>query len=331
MRKAYTPINYALDIINDLNNKEKIKANTKRFGMQFIAGKDNPEYITKYTTIPYFFIDRLMTPFNKIGLGFSGESTKNSLSYASNILLKRVAPIALGITAYQYLDFEAKNFTGTSITGALAQGIANVDLGLRKIADVTGIGKILETERKLNPISQYWLGDDYQNAEERKKYYENGYSPVRKGRFWSFGSASEFRGTKISYYQPNLVKRINSDWRNESIYGGSNEKWKHSFIPTPRHPLAPIRRLLDPYWLERKHYEDRPYMQTAPLFSTGTPWGAILNPTLGEIIKPVKNMHRLETKRGLIDPRTLIAERNARIKAKANKNNNLIKKLFMLE
>lgn len=325
MRKAYTPINYALDIINDLNNKEKIKANTKRFGMQFIAGKDNPEYITKYTMIPYFFIDRLMTPFNKIGLGFSGESTKNSLSYASNILLKRVAPIALGITAYQYLDFEAKNFTGTSITGALAQGIANVDLGLRKIADVTGIGKILETERKLNPISQYWLGDDYQNAEERKKYYENGYSPVRKGRFWSFGSASEFRGNKISYYQPNLVKRINSDWRNESIYGGSNEKWKHSFIPTPRHPLAPIRRLLDPYWLERKHYEDRPYMQTAPLFSTGTPWGAILNPTLGEIIKPVKNMHRLETKRGLIDPRTLIAERNARIKAKANKNNNLIK------
>lgn len=324
MRKGYSTEQFAKDIIKDLNDFEKIKANAKKFSMQFIAGKNSPEYVTTYTMAPYFFTSRLTEPFKKYGLGLSSENMTSVGKQWQAIMMKRVLPVAAGITAYSYLDYETKNFTGTSITGALAQGIANVDLGLRKIGDITGIGHLLDTERKLNPITQYWFGEDYQDSRERKGYYENGYDAVRKGRWWGFGSASEFRGSKISYYQPNFVKRATSNWYDEGLYGGSDEKWKHSWIPTPRHPFAPIRRALDPYWLERKHYYDRPYMETAPLFSTGTPWGAVLNPTLGEIIKPVRKMHRNETRRGLVDPRELIAERNERLKAKAldkNKEN----------
>ena len=325
MRKAYTPGNYAMDMLKNLNEatKDKAKASenakndTKRFLMQFVAGKNTPEYVTTYTMAPYFFTERLVDPMNKFGVGFSSENMGSAADMWKAIMLKRVMPTAAGITAFSYLNYEAKNLTGTSITGALAQGVANVDLGLRKIADVTGIGGILDAERRLNPMTQYWFGEDYQDAEERKDYYENGYDAVRKGRWWAFGSASEFRGGKISYWQPNFVKRANSDWKDIGLYGSSEEKWKHSWIPTPRHPLAPIRRALDPYWLERKHYHDRPYLETAPLFSTGTPWGAVLNPTLGELIKPVRKMHKNETKRGLVDPRTLIQERNERIKAKA--------------
>ena len=317
IRKGYSPKEFALDIINNLNNEQKMKASAKKFGMQFIAGSKTPEYVTKYSLMPYFFVDRLMQPFNALGLGFSSKSKTDTINYAYSILAKRVAPIALGITAYNYLNFEARNFTGTSLNGAFVQGLANVDLGIRKLADITGVSNTLKSHRKVNPITRYWFGDKYYNAEERKKYYESGYSPVRKGRFWSFGSASEFRGGKIIYYQPSLVRRVNSDWKNETIYGGENEKWKHSWIPTPRHPLAPIRRFLDPYWLEKRNYDTMPYMQTAPLFSAGTPWGAILNPTLGRAIKPVKNMHRTETRFGLTDPRMLIEERNTRIKQKA--------------
>ena len=317
MRKAYTPSNYAKDMIKDMNDATKMKAHTKKFGMQFIAGKDNPEYVTSYTMLPYFFTQRLTEPFANFGLSFSSKNMKSTPDMWKTIMMKRVLPAAAGITAFNYLNYEAKNLTGTSITGAMAQGIANVDLGLRKIADITGAGKLLEAERKLNPITQYWLGEDYQNSAERKDYYENGYDAVRKGRWWAFGSASEFRGSKIAYYQPNFVKRANSDWKDIGIYGSSKEKWKHSWIPTPRHPFAPIRRALDPYWLERKNYNDRPYLETAPLFSTGTPWGAVLNPTVGQIVKPIRKMHRNETRRGLVDPRTLIQERNERLKAKA--------------
>ena len=317
MRKAYTSKNYAKDMIRDINNTSKMKANSKKFFMQFVAGKNTPEYVTDYTMMPYFFTQRLVEPFNNFGLGLAGEDMSSVGSMWKAIMLKRALPVAAGITAFSYLNYEAKNLTGTSITGAMAQGIANVDLGIRKIADATGVGKLLEAERRLNPISQYWLGEDYQNYEERKDYYENGYDEVRKGRWWAFGSASEFRGGKISYFQPNFVKRANSDWKDIGIYGSTKEKWAHSWVPTLRHPFAPIRRALDPYWLERKNYKDRPYMKTAPLFSTGTPWGAVLNPTVGEIIKPVRNMHKNETRRGLVDPRVLIQERNERIKAKA--------------
>lgn len=317
MRKGYSAKAFAMDIIKDLNDTQKLKANAKNFGMQFVAGRNNPEYMTNYTMIPYFFAERLASPFKKYGLGFSSSSNSDFLNLSANIFTKRILPVAAGVTAFSYLNYEAKNLTGTSITGAMAQGIANVDLGLRKVADITGIGGILNYERSINPISRYWLGDDYQDSSERKNYYENGYDAVRKSRWWSFGSASEFRGGKISYYQPNFVKRANSNWKDEGLYGGSDEKWKHSWVPTPRHPLAPLRRLANPYWLEQKHYYDRPYMQTAPLFSQGTPWGAVLNPTIGEIVKPVRRMHRNETRRGLTDPRTLIAQRNSRIKAKA--------------
>lgn len=328
MRKGYSPKKLVLDLLNNMNDSTKQKANLKKFGMQFIAGRRTPQYITDYTMLPYFLTDRLIQPFEKLGFGFSNKNTGSVLDQWGGIALKRIMPVATGITALSYLNYEVKNITGTSVTGALAQGVANVDLGLRRIGDATGIGHILQKERELNPITQYWLGDDYQDYSERKDYYENGYDEVRKGRWWAFGSASEFRGTKTLYFQPNYVKRINSNWKDAGLYGSSKEKWKHSWMPTPRHPLAPIRRMLDPYWLEKKHYNDRPYMKTAPLFSEGTPWGVVLNPTIGEMIKPVKNMHRNETRRGLTDPRTLIAERNESIKNKAlNKNKENLFKL----
>lgn len=323
MRKAYTPASYAKDMLKDINDFTKIKAHSKKFGMQFVAGKNSPEYVTTYTMAPYFFTQRLIEPFNRYGLGFSNKHMGSVGSQWKAIMTKRVLPVAAGLTALNYLNYEAKNLTGTSLTGALANGIANTDLGLRKIGDVTGITHILKSERALNPITQYWFGEDYQNSNERKDYYENGYDAVRKGRWWAFGSASEFRGGKISYYQPNFVKRANSDWKDIGVYGSTKEKWAHSWVPTPRHPFAPIRRALDPYWLEKKHYYDRPYMETAPLFSTGTPWGAVLNPTIGEMIKPIRKMHKNETRRGLVDPRTLIRERNERLKAKATDKDNM--------
>ena len=59
-----------------------------------------------------------------------------------------------------------------------------------------------------------------------------------------------------------------------SLYNGSYwNKWN------------PLNRL-DPYYLENLHSEDRPYPVSGSMFEERTPWGIVLNPTIGAILKP---------------------------------------------
>jgi hypothetical protein len=311
MRKTVSP----LDVVKNLNDTTKLKA----FGKQFYAGRKNMKDVTTATLFPYFSLMRLVDPLNEFGIGFSAKSTGSTIDLAKNIMLKRVMPIAGAITAYNYLDYRARDYTGTSITGAFANATAALDLGVRKSIDSMGLSEHTKSNRLANPIAQYIASsDEYQDYEERKKWYADGYSPVRKGRWWSFGSNSELRGGKISFYQPNYLRRANSNWHDVGVYGSSEDKWKHSWIPTPRHPLSTLNALANPYWLENKRYWDRPYPVTGKLFEEGTPWGAVLNPTLGEIIKPVRKMHQNELGGTLTDVRDLIANRNKEIKDKAS-------------
>src|SRR5690606_20338482 len=69
------------------------------------------------------------------------------------------------------------------------------------------------------------------------------------------------------------------------------------WFPTPSFPLAPVRFLLDPYWLEHKHYEDRPYPYTGYLISQEIPFAPLINATIGQLIKPVRPMHEEELRR----------------------------------
>lgn len=315
MRKSVNP----LDIIKGLNDNEKTKANVKAFAKQFAAGRNNTKDITTATFLPYHMLNRLVTPLEKFGLGFSKDNTSSTFDLAKNIMLKRVLPV-IGIGyAFSYLNFEAENITGTSFTQDFQNFKANVGVGVKTAQEMFGLSNSLRRSRMYNPITNYWLGE-YKDKDEYLDYLENGYDPIRKGRWWNFGSASEFRGGKISYWEPNKLRQAYSHYKDVSLYGSENEKWKHSWIPTPRHPLSPIRNLLDPYWLERKHYWDRPYPVTGKLFAEETPWGAILNPTLGEIIKPQRRMHQRELGNTLVDVRTLIANRNKEIKEKATEN-----------
>lgn len=301
------------DILQNLNMETM-----QRAAKQLVAGRKDMSNVTTATMIPYFFLYRLSEPLNSIGLGFSARSMGSVGDLAANIMLKRVMPIAAGLTALSYLDYTSKQITGTSLKGAAANALGNFDLFNRRIMDATGVTGWMKDQYALNPMDQYWKEQEPMSYDERKKWYENGYSPVRKGRWWSFGSASEYRGGKIDYYQPNYVRRANSDWYDISVYGSVDEKWAHSWIPTPQHPLAPIRRLLDPYWLERKHYWDRPYPVTGKMFEESSPWGAVLNPTVGAILKPQQRMHQSELGGTLVDVRDLIAQHNRRHRDKAN-------------
>jgi hypothetical protein len=73
-----------------------------------------------------------------------------------------------------------------------------------------------------------------------------------------------------------------------SVYGSEKEKWAHNPI------LHPLRWLKDPYYLEEKHYHDRPYPVASPAFTNVPLIGPLLAATIGRFIKPTVRMHEEE-------------------------------------
>ena len=72
--------------------------------------------------------------------------------------------------------------------------------------------------------------------------------------------------------------------------------------------------------------EDRPYPMTGKMFSEGTPWGAVLNPTIGELLKPVRTLPetRLRLGKDGRDIRAVVEGINERIKNIGNDNDNML-------
>ena len=313
-----------LDIIRSLNDKNKLIANVKGLKNQLLAGRNDLGNVSELTLTPYFMLSRLSDEINVLGLGFSKDNLGSTWDMTKAIALKRVLPIAIGATYAEWLDDTSQEATGMSISGAAAQGLANIDIASRKTMDAIGLTNWLKGEKAMNPIMQYW-GDhnEFMDSNELRNWYASGYEPVRKGAWWTFGGVNEARGGEISYWQPSFARRIQSDWKDKSLYDDYFDKWSHSLLPTPSNPLSPLMGILDPYWLEEKHKDDRPYELSGEMFANGTPWGAILNPTIGSIIKPQKSLHEIPIigfdYRNIngIDPLALMHAINMEIKQKA--------------
>lgn len=234
------------------------------------------------------FGERLSAYFKTgLSLGFHEGDTRSFAQLSYNLLFKRVLPASIALTQ---LDWANDTF---GINKNFQIGLANMDLGFRKFTDATGLTDVFKLAKMANPAAQYISGDyrPYQSYEERLDYYQNGKDPIRSGRYWVWGSSNEFRGSSISYWEDNSLKLAQSDYYNKSVYGGYWSKWAHSPIPTLTNPLSSLVYAFNPYWLEEKHMEDRPYLLSAPLFEQGTLQSLVLNPTLGEIIKPQHRYH----------------------------------------
>ena len=316
VKKAISP----LDLIRPMN--DGTKAGVKDFVMQFFGGRNKAGHVTDATMVNYFFGSRLSDALNygsRLGLG--PQDMGSAQDIWKGLLFKRALPLAIGVTYFDYANDVFRELTGNSILGTIYQGVANVDMGIRTIGDATGISGVYANEKTVNPFLQYWFGQEpYQNAEDRRKWYANGYSPVRKGRGWWFGGVSEFRGGKIDYWAPNFLRAESSNYKDKSLYDGFLDKWSHSWLPTPTNPLSPLAALTDPYWLENKHYNDRPYPVSGPLFAEGTPWGFALNPTVGELIKPRVMMHQDRLDGTLVDSKALIERENMAVMHKAEEH-----------
>jgi len=100
---------------------------------------------------------------------------------------------------------------------------------------------------------------------------------VRKGKWWLFGKTS-FEGSRGQTTVPNWYQRLKIDAHEKSLYP---EEYQH----------RPIKRflkgLVDPEWLEKKHYYDRPYPTSGPSDDVSQLYAM----TVGRILKTPKRMH----------------------------------------
>lgn len=337
--KTVTPFNIRsqtnaagiLDAQREMNTGIKRGFLSHPFFNQFRASSTNMRDFSYASSLPHFFFSRLNDSLNtfdtdtifgrrlsflpsiRIPFGIT-RGTDSTWGLAKGLFTRRVLPFYIGYNLLDWANDTMREQTGMSGLEAEYSGAANISLFARKVSDAIGTTSWFKKIKEAVPFLTYYGGDnEYMSADEYRTYLRRGYDPVRRGRYWLFGSANEARGANISYWRANALRRETANAYDKSLYGSYDEKWSHSLIPTPSHPLSPLRAILDPYWLERKHYMDRPYPITGPFFEQGTPWGAILNPTLGELIKPVRKMHESRLVGG-IDIKAVLASINNDLK-----------------
>ena len=159
----------------------KIKADLNNIWKGLTASREDMSGANLWTYIPFFTMKRLSDELNKVGLGFSSESTKSIGDFAMSFMTKRVLPVFAGITYLDWMDDTTREVTGTGLWQGFTAGVANVDLTVRRGISALGMDDWLKQVKQISPIWQYWGDkDEYQGFEERKRYYQEGYTPVRK-------------------------------------------------------------------------------------------------------------------------------------------------------
>jgi hypothetical protein len=100
--------------------------------------------------------------------------------------------------------------------------------------------------------------------------------------------STAFEGSRIKEWRPHWSILHKSRAEDAALYGSEGEKWKHNPV------LHPVRYLRDPYYLEEKHYRDRPYPVSSPAFTNVPLVGPLLAATIGKFVKPPVRMHEEE-------------------------------------
>jgi len=288
------------DVLSNITGSTAIKQYTTALW----RGVDDPEDMTRSALTWYFFNSRLNKPLEAFGLGLGPEAMGSGGKILRGLIMQRIVPAVLGIEAWNYVNWESENLFGTSPNELKANVRANAKIAFSHLND-------WERYNELHPGMDNYLAGT--TPEDTKKQLESGYVPVRRGRLWLFGSRSPIYGDKIKYYMPDPYQLAYSNWQDaENADMRSDAYWAHSLLPTPRHPLAPVMRFLDPMWWEQRHSmgdnPDRPYVVSGPIATRETLWGPLVNSTIGRIFKPERvlypeylpeNMGKTQAKEGI--------------------------------
>lgn len=293
------------------------------------TGRRNMQDVTTLTMYGnYYPVYRLQDALGNAGLGFSDASMGNAFQMFNALMFKRIAPVYLGIEGAKYASYETDKLTGEGIDERWENYKANNRLenamtrtefeiaekkrermlkpGLEHWTDMPsihlpGIGPVSAGDLLNNTLGRIY-GDKVTLRDEDLMTYDetmddlyNGEEEIRKSRYWFAGSKTAYRGGRVTEFAPNSFRQAHSDSEYTNTSATGEEYWGNHILPTFENPLGGLSFLFgnrDPYWYERKHYYDRPYMLTGELFNPNTMvLGDIGNATIGKLIKPVQEMH----------------------------------------
>lgn len=302
--------NNVIDAIKSGDN-DAIKDATKRFVYQFgpLTGR-NPitnemsEYYTRYSTGLWIIMNQLSEGLGILGLSTASKSSSGAILF--NLLAKRALPVYAALQIPGMINYFSEPIFGKDEDGNpdnlgkfIMRGVSKFDVGAHHVMDLVGATKFFKFMGEMTPGSDqinelpgiYQLGLG-QTAEEREDYIENGYDPIRKGRWWGAGN-TPFTGGKIMYFRPNIYRRVQADVDfSDSKWGSRQEYYNNTWYPNPVNPLAPVNHfILNKNYYDKKHYYDRPYLETSPEGSNIPIIGPLFSSTIGKIINPPQKMH----------------------------------------
>lgn len=292
------------------------------------TGRNNLEDVSTLSLFgTYYPVYRLQDALGNIGLGFSDASMGSAAQMFSSLFLKRLLPVYAGVEAVKYADWKVDQLTGEGLDERWENYKANDRLDkayqrteeelyqLRRARSLKpgiehfeampeihlpGIGPVGPGDF-LNLLSAPLAGyaplhkEDLLSYEETLDDLYTGVEEQRKSRWWFMGSKSAYRGDRVTEFAPNSFRQAHSDWEWSNTGATGEEYFGNHLLPNPENPLGFLSFALglrDPYWYEKKHYYDRPYLLTGELFNPNTVLlGDIGNATIGRLIKPVKEMH----------------------------------------
>lgn len=268
---------------------------------QFVGNRKNIDNITSASMPLYMLGERLNRGLQVFNLGLPQKYLGSVGGIFTGIMGTRILPVVAGIAALKYIDYALEKKDGTSPKDVITDAMANADSKIAGIREKLGANDKLERFKEVSPGVEFlaeipFLGKifDSKNEQEAKEHWDNGYTPIRKGRWWSLGN-TPYGGGRIEYFRPNMKRRVQSDYKYTDVkFGSKKEYWQNHFLPNPTNPLAPVKHFFtDPYHWEEKHYDTRPYpitggiaeLKEIPLI------GGFVNASVGKVIKPQKKMH----------------------------------------
>ena len=280
-----------------------------------------------------------------VGLGLSLESKRSTGALLGNLLFRRALPVYMITQIPGMIDYfseplftskkeKKEGKTDTLGKTLMRDVIKPIDISFHGIGDSLGFTKAMKHLQEMTPGSDqfnelpgiYHLGLG-QTKEERKEYIEKGYDPIRKNRYWSI-SNTPFTGSKIDHWRPNIYRRVEADVKfSDTMYGSRKEYYQNTWYPNLVSPFAPIRHFItDPHHWDKKHYNDRPYAETAPKGENIPLIGPLVSGTVGQIYR--KKMHReYWNKDGTLKPIDSDDEKPSLLAATGT-SNNIKKTLF---
>lgn len=294
-RKNFNNAKESFFVTNDVTTLKDVavsRFNSKKvkdYAYQYVADyKHNYESVNNRTGMAHFMLDRLNNGIGTMGLALSTESTGSAWDLGKNLILKRMLPVYGAYQAYNFINMVGEGNTDNgSKPGNLDQhiksGIVKMDIGFHNLTSKLGIDKFTKRLGQLTPGSDMIMELPGLNTlnldksgEERSKYWKDGYSAVRKGRWWSLNS-TPFVGGKISYWKPNMYRSSLADAKySDSLYGSRKERFFH---------------MLSPNYYDKRNYNTRPYLMTSPALENIPLVGPILAGTVGKAIAPQRMMH----------------------------------------